>query len=712
MPRRILAGFVLGLLVLVSAAGLLARSITALQAERIPARQARAELEELVSFLATAEDAETGQRGYLLTGDSTYLPPYESARGVIDSQVTRLDSLTAKDPTEHAVVVALQARVSAKMAELAETIRLRNSQARAARVLVLERQGKRDMAAIRTLVAALRQEERQRLDEHLQAYTSGVRLLLIHIGVGIALQFLLVGILLAFVRRDQSFRAESAARLTNEREFLHALLDNLGEGVAATDSSGVPSMSNRAFRELFGVDALPESDAGWADVRSRIRNIEWLETTLPVSVLPLRRAARGERVTNTAFAFAPPGTRIGESPGPGTRYIVANGQPILDASGKQVGAVVAFRDVTQEYAATAALQASEERFRRLSDAATDGVIVSREGIILEVNAAWCRMCGIHEAALIGTPMVDLVAPTDRDAVARMVHENRTVTYTIACLRADGTTFDGQVTARPIIYHGAPARISVVRDVTEWTRVNRLKSEFVSTVSHELRTPLTSIHGALKLVASGTTGALPAKVQQLLTIAHNNCERLVRLVNDMLDLDKIEAGKLEIRPTALAPTDIVRSALDGIRAMAEQYRMRLEERVDACRSFRGDRDRIIQVLTNLLSNAIKFAESETVVSISATEVTTAAQDRIRFAVTNSGPGIQPSDIALLFTRFQQLDGSDARHRGGTGLGLAICKAIVEQHGGVIGVDSDPGETTTFWFELPVLRTREQAVVLRG
>jgi signal transduction histidine kinase len=251
-----------------------------------------------------------------------------------------------------------------------------------------------------------------------------------------------------------------------------------------------------------------------------------------------------------------------------------------------------------------------------------------------------------------------------------------------------------------VYRGAPARISIIRDVTEWTRVSRLKNEFVSTVSHELRTPLTSIHGALKLVASGAVGALPPRVAQLMTIARTNCERLVRLVNDMLDLEKIEAGRLELRPITLAPADVVRSTMDGIRAMAEEYRMRLVERVDAHRTFSGDRDRIIQVLTNLISNAIKFAPPDTVVSVTATHPVLRAEERVRFAVTNAGPGIQPSDVALLFTRFQQLDGSDARRRGGTGLGLAISKAIVEEHGGTIGVHSEPGVETTFWFELPV------------
>jgi PAS domain S-box-containing protein len=525
------------------------------------------------------------------------------------------------------------------------------------------------MAEIRAIVDSLRREERRRLDTNLHAYSSGVAALMVHLAIAIGLQFVLLGILLVLTQRDQAFRVAATVRLTNEREFLRALLDSLSEGVVATGQDGVVTLSNRAFRDLFG-------------------------TTVPTSALPLLRAAREERVAGVTLA--------GEAPESGTRHLIANGQPILDAAGMRVGAVVAFRDTTQESLATAALQASEERFRRLSDAATDGVIVSRDGIILEVNAAWCRMCGVNESTLIGMPIVQLVSPEDREEVAGIVCEHRTVTYALAWLRRHGTTFDGEVTARPIMYRGAPAQILVIRDVTEWTRVNRLKNEFVSTVSHELRTPLTSIHGALTLVGSGSVGALPPKVAHLVRIARSNCDRLVRLVNDMLDLEKIEAGRLDVRPILLDPADVVRSTVDGIRAMAEEYRMGLEERVDAHRTFVGDRDRIIQVLTNLVSNAIKFAPSGTVIAISATRQAAAAQERVRFAVTNEGPGIQPSDVARLFTRFQQLDGSDARHRGGTGLGLAISKAIVEQHGGAIGVHSEPGVATTFWFELPATR----------
>ena len=249
---------------------------------------------------------------------------------------------------------------------------------------------------------------------------------------------------------------------------------------------------------------------------------------------------------------------------------------------------------------------------------------------------------------------------------------------------------------------------IMRDITQWKRLDELKSEFVSTVSHELRTPLTSIRGSLGLLEAGVVGALPAQAHDLVRIARGNSERLIRLINEMLDLDKMEAGKLELHPRALTPAELVRTAVEEIRPLCDLFHVQVESTIEAHRTFEGDRDRVLQVLVNLLSNAVKFSPEASIIRIKASpggeeegglagELTSRAP--IRFVVENPGPGIAPRDLARLFTRFQQLDGSDGRKRGGTGLGLAISKAIVEQHGGRIGVESEPGRTTRFWFELP-------------
>ena len=388
------------------------------------------------------------------------------------------------------------------------------------------------------------------------------------------------------------------------------------------------------------------------------------------------------------------------------------------------------RDISVQKRREEELRESEERFRRLSDAATDGIAVTRAGRFVEVNRAWCLMFGYTEAELEDIPAAAVVVPEERARLYYLINKNIPTSRQLVCLRKDGSTFEAEATGTPIIYKGTPARVTVMRDITQWKRLDRMKSEFVSTVSHELRTPLTSIRGALGLLESGVGGALAPQAQELVRIGRGNTERLIRLISDMLDLDKIEAGRLDLHLSTLMPAEVVRTAVDGVQVIAEQFQVRIEEHVEAHRTFEGDHDRVIQVLTNFLSNAVKFSPPGSVVIVralpgaptaadagahpSAANLTgrTAGRAPVRFVVENPGPGIAAGDIQLLFRRFQQLDGSDGRHRGGTGLGLAISKAIVEQHGGRIGVESEPGHRTTFWCELPAAASSRMSTPFNG
>lgn len=237
----------------------------------------------------------------------------------------------------------------------------------------------------------------------------------------------------------------------------------------------------------------------------------------------------------------------------------------------------------------------------------------------------------------------------------------------------------------------------LEDVSQRKAVERLKDEFVSTVSHELRTPLTSIRGALGLMAGGVVGALPEHAVELLGIAQTNTERLVRLINDILDLDKIDAGKFDLRVGPVRTEDLKSVVLEQMRPLASEAGVDISGAVRGLQEIIADEDRILQVLVNLLSNAIKFSPPDSRVKL---EISTLPSGNVRFAVIDQGPGISDIDKSRLFNRFQQLDSGDRRSKSGTGLGLAISKAIVEQHGGSIGVTSEPGQGSTFWFELPM------------
>jgi signal transduction histidine kinase/CHASE3 domain sensor protein len=222
------------------------------------------------------------------------------------------------------------------------------------------------------------------------------------------------------------------------------------------------------------------------------------------------------------------------------------------------------------------------------------------------------------------------------------------------------------------------------------------SEFYSTVSHELRSPLTSIRGSLGLIEGGTVGDVPAEALEMVNIARSNCDRLIRLINEILDLKKIEAGKLQLTLRTIDPVEIVSEALEGLKSMADQSGIVLKQEILCMDKINVDHDRLIQVLTNLVSNAIKFSERAGEIDVRVYK----SEGYLRFSVIDHGPGIGSEQMHKLFGKFQQLDSSDSRRQGGTGLGLAISKSIVELHGGNIGVDSEVGKGSTFWFEIPL------------
>ena len=283
------------------------------------------------------------------------------------------------------------------------------------------------------------------------------------------------------------------------------------------------------------------------------------------------------------------------------------------------------RDISVQKQREEELRESEGRFRMLSDASTDGIAITRAGRFMEVNRAWCRMFGYTEAELEEIPAAAMVVPAERSRLYYVISNNVPSARQVVCLRKDGSTFEAESAGTPIIYKGEAARVTVLRDISEWKRLDRMKNEFVSTVSHELRTPLTSIRGALGLLESGVGGALTTQAQELVRIGRGNTERLIRLIGDMLDLDKIEAGRLDLHLATLMPAELVRTAVDGVQVIAEQFQVRIEEHVEAHRTLEGDHDRVIQVLTNFLSNAVKFSPPGSVVRVSAVMADTPVPD---------------------------------------------------------------------------------------
>ncbi|MDH4120449.1 MAG: PAS domain S-box protein [Deltaproteobacteria bacterium] len=247
-------------------------------------------------------------------------------------------------------------------------------------------------------------------------------------------------------------------------------------------------------------------------------------------------------------------------------------------------------------------------------------------------------------------------------------------------------------------------ITVWVEITERKKIERMKSEFIATVSHELRTPLTSIRGSLGLITGGVTGKLPEQTLAMLNIAYNNSERLVRLINDILDIEKIESGNLVFNHRPLDLHQVLVQAVESNQGYAREYGVILEKEIAENETWvMADPDRMIQVLSNLISNAVKFSpRGERVVVRQLVK-----GKKIRVEVEDHGAGIPKEFQPRVFSKFAQADSSDTRKKGGTGLGLSICRAIVERHGGVIGFSSGPQGGTVFHFELPVYQPLELA-----
>jgi PAS domain S-box-containing protein len=349
--------------------------------------------------------------------------------------------------------------------------------------------------------------------------------------------------------------------------------------------------------------------------------------------------------------------------------------------------------------AAEALRASEARTRAVVDNMLEGLIIVDERILIRaVNPAAERIFGYRAEELLDGPLSVLVPESAGPDPVRFLKEARVRALGRVTQwegrRKNGEVFPFELSLFEFRTPEGRRFGGSIRDISESREVERLKKEFVSTVSHELRTPLTSIRGSLGLLAGGVLGSLPPAAGEVVAMADRNVVRLVRLINDILDLERYDSGRIEMRFESVPLATVFERSLEAVQPFADQERVSIESTGTDAR-VRADADRLVQVLVNLLSNAVKFSPPGSVVRLVA--VSDGGSTEVR--VEDRGRGIPAPLRAAIFERFRQVDSSDDRSRGGSGLGLAICKAIVEQHGGSIGVESEEGWGSLFWFRLP-------------
>lgn len=350
-----------------------------------------------------------------------------------------------------------------------------------------------------------------------------------------------------------------------------------------------------------------------------------------------------------------------------------------------------------------ALHISQARLAGILNVVDDAVIaIDASQKVTLFNRGAEKTFGYTAQEILGQPLDRLLPSIFSTAHSLITHatnstqSDRNEWREILGHRKDGTDFSAEVSISKLVLADETIFTVVLRDASDRKQIERMKDDFVSVVSHELRTPLTSIHGSLGMLASGLLEADSDAGKRLLQIAVDSTDRLVRLINDILDIERIESGEVRMNKQTYDVADLISEAVEAVQPIADEANVTLSiSSVSA--NIKVDGDRIVQTLTNLLSNAIKFSSSGAIVWLS---VEPQCSNTLLLKIKDQGRGIPPNKLDNIFKRFQQVDSSDSRTREGTGLGLAICRSIVQQHKGQIWAESNLGEGSTVCFTLPV------------
>ncbi|WP_254565062.1 PAS domain S-box protein [Oscillatoria sp. HE19RPO] len=492
-------------------------------------------------------------------------------------------------------------------------------------------------------------------------------------------------------------------RAEAERAKLIEILEATPDFILSASVDGTVFYLNKAARAILGVPPecplerfqIFQSHPGWAN---DIIHNEGIPTAI----------AQGTWIGETAL-LTPEGVEI-------TLSVLI----IAHKSGD--GAVTMFssiaRDITKQKEIEATVRESERRWRRLLETVQLAVVgLDRRGAIEYANPFFLELVGYALSEIQGKDWFELFIPTHQQRRhSEVLEELRTPDF-YSHPQSVIVTQSGQekiIAWNNTVLHDLRGveigTLSIGEDITERDAIERMKDEFISVVSHELRTPLASIHGALNLISSGLLDPTGEKGQRVMAIAAESADRLVRLVNDILDLERLTSGKIALIKERYSPRDLIEKAIETMQVMANRAEVNFLVECDPSLELWIDGDRIIQVLTNLLSNAIKFSPPASTVGISVQGRTLAhhplgqqdadpSPSMILFAVQDQGRGIPENKMESIFERFHQVDASDSRKKGGTGLGLAICRSIIQQHGGRIWVESVLNEGSTFYFTLP-------------
>ena len=656
-------------------------------------------LGELEAAFSAVKDAETGQRGYLLTGEESYLAPYAAAGPEATRHIQALQSLTADNPAQQARVATLTKLTDTRLAVIAETIRLyRSGQRDAAVALVESGGGTQAMDAIRRTVTTIREEESALLTRRTIRSEAAARQLRAASLAAAGLVLTLLGALVWVIRRDLLGRAKAEADL-------RTTLLSIGDAVLTTDEDGKVTLLNPVCERL----------TGWTSAEARGRDIEEVFTIVNEQTRarvenPVRRVIREGMIVglaNHTILMSRDGREI---------PIADSGAPIRDEAGRVFGVVLVFRDISAQ-------RLGEEAVRRLADivASSQHAIVAEglDGLVRDWNPGAEALYGYTAEEMLGRRLHELAPPAfvEPNVPLEELAAGGTPEIDVKRVTKDGRLIDVAVHLSAIRdSSGQIVGVSrIQRDVTERRQqqeatllarrraeeANATKDRFLANLSHELRTPLTPVVASVHRLEQRSD--LPPGVLESLAMIRRNIELEARLIDDLLDLTRIARGKLELHRQPLDIHELLQSVLQSSRSELLAKGLSVETHLDAAEHFgEADGGRMQQVFWNLVRNAIKFTPTGGRVTVSSDNPEPGS---FRVRIADTGKGIEPELLAHIFEPFVQGDSTAQRSGAGLGLGLSISKSLVDQHGGSIAARSEgPGRGATFEVRLATTSAR--------
>lgn len=721
----------LNLLVLICVSWVSYHSIVTLLERVNIEKQTRAQLAGLQEIQFVLADAETGRRGYVITGQEQFLKPYTRAISTTEQQFKQLQQRSNDDPDEQRQINELKSLVNQRLSLLDQSIKLKKqNRSDDATQIALSIRGKALRDQIRSLITKIEDEKRQEL--HLKAEQSTVQATrtIAVILAGFCLSLAIFMWVYYLLSRQIIQRQQAEAALAKSEKRLRTIIEAEPECVEVLTVDGTIQEMNAAGLAMMEANDLQQV------IGQPACSLVTPEHRDSFTALTQQAAVGNPGILQFEIVGLR-GTR---------RWLETHAVPLRNEQNEITNVLSITRDITAQKQAKVTLQKAKDELEvRVADRTTE--LVQANNQLLEADRRWRSLLENVRLVVVGLDcngkveyvnpfFLELVGYTKAEVEGQDWFEtllpphqrNRVQNNFLELLEqefythAQSTILSKSGEERLIAWNNTLLKdlqgdvigtLSIGEDITERHAIERMKDEFVSVVSHELRTPLTSIHGALNLLSSGLMEAHSDKGRRVIEIAAENAERLVRLVNDILELERLEAGKISLSKQSCNVAELMMKATDLMQVMANRAGIAISVSPQAIQ-LEADPDRIIQVLMNLLGNAIKFSPKGSTVWLIVERVNTQAHpvphdergrsehlhSSVLFTIKDQGRGIPSDKIESIFERFHQVDASDSRKKGGTGLGLAICRSIVQQHGGRIWAESIPGEGSYFYFTLPI------------